>query len=214
MTDDDDTDVDDDNGPVDDDLDDDTDDGPDDDMDDDDTGTPNREPLAVLDCSPVCAAVDEEVSFSAEDTVDPEDGALNFVYDFGDGHNASDVTAAHAYEAPGAYRVTLTVTDDNGWVDTSSCIVSVGDFPVGMGTMDVLDLMPNHYDPAIIETQPKPDHGGVLWGFFRRRVGRHSGHDSPQRRAGGPGERQRALVRDCPGEPAGGRPRHSALPDE
>jgi hypothetical protein len=51
---------------------------------------------------------------------DPEDGALSHEWDFGDGATSHDARAEHAYEAPGAYEVTLRVVDKAGNAATAS----------------------------------------------------------------------------------------------
>ncbi|MCZ7649277.1 MAG: PKD domain-containing protein [Planctomycetota bacterium] len=60
----------------------------------------------------------EDVDFSALASNDPDGGAIaNFAWNFGDGATSpSDLTGipSHTYAAPGAYTVTLVVTDDEG----------------------------------------------------------------------------------------------------
>jgi PKD domain len=50
---------------------------------------------------------------------------LQFAWDFGDGALASGMQAAHAYVAPGSYRVTLTVRDATGHTASDSSLVAV-----------------------------------------------------------------------------------------
>jgi phage baseplate assembly protein gpV len=50
---------------------------------------------------------------------------LQFAWDFGDGALASGMQAAHAYMAPGSYRVTLTVRDAAGNTASDSSQVAV-----------------------------------------------------------------------------------------
>ena len=45
---------------------------------------------------------------------DPEGGALTYQWDFGDRTQASGVAASHTYAEPGAFTITLTVTDSSG----------------------------------------------------------------------------------------------------
>ncbi|MCK5078394.1 MAG: PKD domain-containing protein, partial [Bacteroidales bacterium] len=52
-----------------------------------------------------------------------------WVWDFGDGMNSSIQNPLHTYVLPGAYTVTLMVTDVNGCADTAINIVNVGAIP-------------------------------------------------------------------------------------
>ena len=56
------------------------------------------------------------VPFDASGSSDPDGTIAGYAWDFGDGHSARDGGArpAHAYAKPGRYRVTLTVTDQEG----------------------------------------------------------------------------------------------------
>jgi len=170
--------IDDDTAPDDDTVDDDDDDATPDDDDDDDT-TPDdddddtgpvdytREPLTVIDCPVTCADVDETVDFAGGDSTDPNGLALSYAYDFGDGDTANGVDTTHAFDQPGAYRVTLTVENDEGYTDQSSCIVTVGELPTtGSRTLDSIEFQSNYVDRSIIEEHMPPSAGGRFFGFF------------------------------------------------
>lgn len=68
----------------------------------------------------------ELVNCTFEDTTsDP--AVTDWRWDFGDGRvEAGSSQIIHAYESPGVYRVTLTISDDSGNVDTVTRGVSVG----------------------------------------------------------------------------------------
>jgi PKD repeat protein len=51
---------------------------------------------------------------------------VDYQWTFGDGATGRGVTAAHAYDAKGAYTVVLTVFDDAGRYATSTSVVTVG----------------------------------------------------------------------------------------
>ncbi|NLH50231.1 MAG: PKD domain-containing protein [Myxococcales bacterium] len=174
-------------GPADDDNDDDNDDAADDDDNDDDDNDDNdddddndndndndnnddtpdyaKEPIAVLSGSTHFAAVGDSVSFTGEDSTDPNGSLLTYEYDFGDGQSATGMTAQHAFGA-GTFPVVLTVTNEEGYADKSSWLVTAGDLPTGIGALDEIGFAPNYYNPEVIEQGSKPDHGGLLYGFF------------------------------------------------
>jgi len=60
------------------------------------------------------AVVGQTISVSAGASYDIDGRIDRFVWDMGDGTTLEGETVSHAYGAPGAYQVTLTVTDDSG----------------------------------------------------------------------------------------------------
>lgn len=83
--------------------------------------TPNEEPVAEFTTSVVELAVSVDGSGSS----DADGQIVSYEWDFGDGGSATGVSVEHAYAADGTYRVTLTVTDDQGATGTSTQDVSV-----------------------------------------------------------------------------------------
>lgn len=81
-------------------------------------------PAAPVNQAPVAAftatadglgiAVDGAGSTDADGTV------ASYAWDFGDGRTGTGATAAHTYDAPGEYTVTLAVTDDDGATGTAT----------------------------------------------------------------------------------------------
>lgn len=49
---------------------------------------------------------------------DKDGNRLSYSWDFGDGHSASTASALHKFPRAGSYRVSLTVTDEDGYSDT------------------------------------------------------------------------------------------------
>ncbi|OOE82727.1 hypothetical protein BZG73_12730 [Salinivibrio siamensis] len=77
-----------------------------------------------------CTALSCE--FDANGANDSDGSIVSYQWDFGDGYQATGVTASHKYGSAGTYSVTLTVTDDQGLTDSVNkafTVGSVNDFP-------------------------------------------------------------------------------------
>lgn len=74
--------------------------------------TPDRSPTAAF----AVNANDLTAALDAAASSDPDGTVAGYAWDFGDGHTATGAqpTVSHTYAQPGAYTVTLTVTDDEG----------------------------------------------------------------------------------------------------
>lgn len=55
----------------------------------------------------------EQITFDASASHDPDGTIVSYNWDFGDGTNASGITTSHAYTDDGLYTVTLTIADNN-----------------------------------------------------------------------------------------------------
>lgn len=86
---------------------------------------PNQPPQARLADLPSSVAPGAAVQFDAGGSSDPDGTVARYRWDFGDGAVLADggPTATHSYANPGAYTVTLTVTDNEG---CSTRFVSTG----------------------------------------------------------------------------------------
>jgi PKD repeat protein len=73
----------------------------------------NRRPTAVITVTPTEGIAGQtEFTFDGRNSVDPDDDALTYSWNFGDGSpRDSRPEAPHVYSDPGTYTVTLTVTD-------------------------------------------------------------------------------------------------------
>ena len=89
------------------------------------TSRPNREPSAVFTASATSGIAPLQVRFDASGSRDPDGYVLTYAWAFGDGTMASGATAAHFFNVPGAYSVSLTVTDNRGEAVSSSTTVTV-----------------------------------------------------------------------------------------
>lgn len=89
--------------------------------------------VTIYDLPKVGFKVDSTTQISVKeftDTITPLFPPLNYEWDFGDGSTSNaktpDVSVTHAYSAPGNYNVALTITDNNGCIDTATTNVTIG----------------------------------------------------------------------------------------
>jgi immune inhibitor A len=87
----------------------------------------NEPPVADAQARPSEAEVGESIIFDGSGSTDDHQVAGDLIYDwdFGDGNAASGETVHHAYDAPGAYTATLTVTDADGLTGTDTVDVMI-----------------------------------------------------------------------------------------
>lgn len=67
---------------------------------------PKKEPSPALACN--------QFTFDARDSFDAEKNNLTYEWNFGDGTTSNEPYVTHTYEKGGAYKVTLTVSDNSG----------------------------------------------------------------------------------------------------
>lgn len=77
--------------------------------------------------APSDPTVDNPVTFNAAGSDDPQGSIQTWEWDFGDGETGSGETVNHNYSDPGLYIVELTVTDDDGYSDSTTRLVFVED---------------------------------------------------------------------------------------
>src|SRR3972149_7267163 len=75
----------------------------------------NKKPEAKIEYS---LLEENIVAFDGSQSSDEDGTIVSYSWDFGDGSIGSGVTVTHAYNEPGNYKVTLTVTDDGSTQDT------------------------------------------------------------------------------------------------
>ncbi len=87
----------------------------------------NDVPSASFTATPDPASVGAAVGFSGVSSSDPDGSIASYAWNFGDGASGSGsgATPSHAYAAPGAYTVKLTVTDVAGETSSISHLVEV-----------------------------------------------------------------------------------------
>jgi len=96
----------------------------------------NQPPVASFIYSPEKPVVNQTVTFNASSSYDPDGTIVSYVWNFGDGFNATGKVVKHSYLANGTYLVNLTVTDTDGAADTMTkpVIVHVSQPPIASFT--------------------------------------------------------------------------------
>jgi PKD repeat protein len=87
---------------------------------------PNGTPVPSFTFAPSTPLAKADVIFDASLSTDSDGRIVSYAWNFGDGSQASGLTAKHAFDAVGDYTVTLTVTDDRGQSALLSKTVTVG----------------------------------------------------------------------------------------
>ncbi len=85
----------------------------------------NNPPQASFTFYPQDPFQEEPVSFDASASFDSDGEIVAWEWDFGDGSTGEGEIVEHAFDLPGEYTVTLTVTDDSGATATTSQTVAV-----------------------------------------------------------------------------------------
>jgi len=93
----------------------------------------NLPPAASFNCTPT-PQTDMYIQFT-DNSVDPENKSISWLWDFGDGNTSEMQTPTHKFTTEGDYNVTLTVTDDENATDTFTMIVPVTKPPQNSGSI-------------------------------------------------------------------------------
>jgi PKD repeat protein len=85
----------------------------------------NVAPAARLSFAPAAPTSGSAVSFDGSTSSDADGSVVSHAWSFGDGGSAAGAQPSHTFTQPGAYAVSLTVTDDKGATGTTSTSVVV-----------------------------------------------------------------------------------------
>ena len=85
----------------------------------------NLPPVAKITSDVNSLFVGEKIQLSGEDSYDPEGGALDFLWNFGDNKTSSLKSPEYSWNSPGTFTVSLTVEDGEGQETTSTKDIEV-----------------------------------------------------------------------------------------
>ncbi len=122
--------------------------------------TPNEPPVAAVTASEIAGSIPLEVTFSGASSSDPEDEAISYSWNFGDGSTAQGVSAVHTFTTVGAFTVSLTVTDDGGASSTTTTTITTDEltptFHIELDDIEIdhnwvrIDFAEPFVDPVVV----------------------------------------------------------------
>jgi hypothetical protein len=74
-------------------------------------------PVAITN-GPYSRLINQSISLDASSSYDPDGIIVNYTWDLGDGTKKSGIKTIHFYSVQGTYSIVLTVTDNDGLIDT------------------------------------------------------------------------------------------------
>ncbi len=123
---------------------------------------PNHLPCAIIYTPLMHATVGENITFDGSLSYDPDGTITAWMWDFGDGSQASGEKIMHRYTTPGNYTVTLTVTDNDKSVasNTTRIIVAPYTDETNKPKVSIKNTQPGSY---ILTIQSPFDEGHVCY---------------------------------------------------
>ena len=88
----------------------------------------NKLPSASFELEDEEFKVGQTIIFDASDSSDPDNDDLEFIWDFGNGEQASGEKVEYVYRKEGTYPVTLLVKDEKGGEDETETEVTISDY--------------------------------------------------------------------------------------
>ena len=85
----------------------------------------NLPPISKITSDVTSLFVGENIQLSGDDSYDPEGGALDFLWNFGDNKTSSLKSPEYSWNSPGEFTVSLTVEDGEGQTTTSTKEIEV-----------------------------------------------------------------------------------------
>ncbi|OLF06820.1 hypothetical protein BLA60_30190 [Actinophytocola xinjiangensis] len=139
----------------------------------------DRRPVAHGTASPSSGQAPLEVTFTGDESSDPEGEQVSYAWNFGDGDTSTEANPSHVFTENGVYNVQLTVSDPGGKTGISNMTVTVGNTaptvdlaaPVHGGFFDFGDTVV--FDSTITDPEEQTDCDSAV---LRVSLG-HDAHD-------------------------------------
>jgi hypothetical protein len=129
-------------------------------------GTPNQPPEVSFFISPLEPHINEEITFDATSSFDPDGRVETYEWDFdGDGlfdQATTDPVVSYTYATAGLKTVTLRATDDEGAIARTSMTIDIDDLAVSVTrTISTVQALPGSTFLVVIRIEPDVDLAGV-----------------------------------------------------
>ncbi len=121
-------------------------------------------PVADFTYSPSNPLINEEVTFDASASHDPDGTIVDYSWDFGDDQTATGQIVSHTYTNFGTYTVTLNVTDNEGFKGTKSSEIHVTKNPVASFTFS--PSSPLAFQTITFDASSSTPNGGTITRYF------------------------------------------------
>ena len=132
-------------------------------------GRGNLPPCAVVDSPEDMSSfpVGQEITFSAASSSDPDGEIVSYAWDFGDGNSTEtgEPQVQHSYASPGLYKVTLTVTDDDGATNSTYVRVIILSQQEHTATVAELWSDPESLSGMVVKLEGVVFVEGLSWSF-------------------------------------------------
>ena len=117
-------------------------------------------PVPMPTASPLSGTAPLTVSFSGQQSYDPDGSIALYAWNFGDGTSGQGPRTSHTYRGSGTYSVTLTVTDSQGIAATSSMVLITALPTTSTPSTAVATRVPTTAPPTTVATPtPTPSIG-------------------------------------------------------
>jgi outer membrane protein assembly factor BamB len=126
-------------------------------------------PVASFEFWPEVPATGEKVAFDASASSDPDGSIEKYEWDFGDDETGSGSLVTHTYGAPGDYNVTITLTDNNGFVGEKTMTLTVSEIMFPIASFEFLPREPQVGVEIAFDASASQDPDGTIkkyeWDF-------------------------------------------------